>query len=139
MRDTHLPIDSHALPSGDRLLESLRHWRDADAATAAAPFAWNLRAIDANRAVVERAKGVLVLRYGIDSYQAFAVLVRWSHLSRIPVHTIAHALVHGICQGSPRTGDQQRPLIRWLEDQLRHNDPDSAGVPAPGIQSRDRP
>lgn len=130
MPRNHLAADPR--PTDDRLLESLQHWRDADlAAGAPGPNVWNLRAIDAHRAVIEHAKGALMVRYGIDSHQAFAVLVRWSHVTRIPVHTIAGALVHGICEGGPQTEDRHRPLIRWLEDQLRHNDPEQSRIPAP--------
>jgi hypothetical protein len=135
MPDNHLLTADDARPTADRLLESLRQWRDADISGAPEPFVRDLRAIDANRAVIEHAKGALMLRYGIDSYQAFAVMVRWSHLTRIPVHTIAHTLVHGICEGSPQTEHRHAPLMRWLEDQLRHNDPDLARIPAPRVWS----
>ena len=88
-----------------------------------------LRAIDANRAVIEQAKGALMLHYRINSYQAFAVLVRWSRVTQLPVRTIAHTLVHGICEGNPQTEVRHQPLIRWLEDQLRHTDPDPERIP----------
>ena len=48
-----------------------------------------------------------MLRYGINSYQAFAVLVRWSRVTRTPVHTIAHALLHGVCEGNPQAETRQ--------------------------------
>ena len=60
---------------------------------------------------------------------AFAVMVRWSRATRTPVPTLAHTLLHGICEGNPETERRQRPLVRWLEDQLRNGDPDP-GVPA---------
>ncbi len=69
-----------------------------------------------------------MLRYGIDSHQAFAVLVRWARVTHTPVHIVAHTLVHGICQGNPRTALHQRPLIRWLEVELRRNDPGPEGL-----------
>ena len=135
MTSTDFVDTDDAHPTSDRLVESLQQWRDADLAATPEPFDPELRAIDANRAVVEHAKGALMLRYGIDSYQAFAVLVRWSRATHTPVHTIADTLVHGICEGSPQTGVLQKPLMRWIESRLRINDPDTAmsspPVPSP--------
>lgn len=124
----HVLSDDDARRASDRLVRALRRWREAER-DAPAPLAPGLRAIDANRPVIEQAKGVLMLHYGIDSVQAFAVMVRWSRASRTPVQTIADVLLHGICEGNPRTQVQQRPLIRWLEEQLHHGDPDLARVP----------
>ena len=123
-------------PVGDRLLESLRQWRDADLADGPELLDHELRAIDAHRPVIEHAKGALMLRYGIDSYQAFAVLVHWARVTHTPVHTVAHTLVHGICEGSPRTEALQGPLMRWMENRLRVNDPDPAGPSEPPTWSR---
>ena len=39
--------------------------------------------------LVERAKGALMHHYGIDSYQAFAVLIAWARTSRTPVAAVA--------------------------------------------------
>lgn len=90
------------------------------------PFAPGLRAVDAGCAIVEQARGALMLHYGIDSYQALAVLVRWARVTRTSLRTIAHTFLHGICEGNPQTENRQRPLIRWLEDQLRLGDPELA-------------
>jgi hypothetical protein len=133
MPDSHLLGTEGAAPTSGRtsdgLLDSLQRWRDADRTGAPEAFVPELRAIDANRAVIEQAKGALMLHYRINSYQAFAVLVRWSRVTQLPVRTVAHTLVHGICEGSPQTEVRHRPLIRWLEDQLRHTDPDPARIP----------
>ena len=82
--------------------------------------------IDANPALIEQAKGALMLHFGVDSHQAFALLVRWARTSRTPVPTIAHTLMRGICEGNPQTEVRHRPLMRWLEAQLRNGDPDHA-------------
>ena len=79
-------------------------------------------------ALVERAKGALMLHYGVDSHQAFAVLVGWARMTRTPVPTIAHTLLRGICEGDPETDVRHRPLIRWLEAQLRNGDPGHAQI-----------
>lgn len=130
MPASQLPVQISAQRASDNLLEALRRWRAADKAVAPGPTTVpGPRVIDANRPVVERAKGVLMMRYGIDSYQAFAVMVRWSRLTRTPVLTIAQTLLRGICEGNPQTEIRQHKLIRWLEDQLRHGGPVATRIP----------
>ena len=51
------------------------------------------------------------------------LLVGWARMSCTPVPTIAQTLLRGICEGSPQTEARQRPLMRWLEVQLRDGDP----------------
>lgn len=68
-------------------------------------------------AVVEQAKGVLMLRYGIGSYEALAVLGRWSQQSGFTIPDLARAITHGVCQGHS-TGEETA-LVRWLEQRLR--------------------
>ena len=70
-------------------------------------------------AVVEQAKGVLMLRYGIGSYEAFAVLGRWSQESGVPLEDVSRAITHGVCQGHAGTALEQTGLVRWLEQRLR--------------------
>lgn len=76
-------------------------------------------AVDVLPTLVEQAKGALMLHYGIDSYQAFAVLVGWARTSGTPVAHISHTLLRGICEGNPQTEARQQALVRWLEVQLR--------------------
>jgi hypothetical protein len=70
--------------------------------------------------VVEQAKGVLVLRYGIDPGHAFTVLSAWSREADLDVHTIADTLVTAVCQGEQGRG-YDGTLVRWLEEHLRRN------------------
>lgn len=81
-------------------------------------------------ALIEQAKGALMLHYGVDSHQAFGMLVGWSRVTRTPVPTIAHTLLRGICEGSPQVEVRQRPLLRWLEEQLRDGEPGRARLRA---------
>lgn len=116
-------VVSHDFRHADnRLLESLQRRRDGAADRASDPGART----DATSALVEQAKGALMMRYGVDSYQALALLVRWAHITHAPVPTIAHALLRGICEGNPQIEVRHRPLIRWLEAQLRDGNPDPA-------------
>ena len=115
----HVPGPGGAPSIEDRLLASMREWQSPDPDGSSSYLIPALRAIESHRLVVEQAKGVLAQRFGIDSHQAFAILVRWSRTVHAPVHAIAHALIHGICEGHQQTERRQRPLMRWLEEQLR--------------------
>lgn len=119
-----LRLTPDARRSANLLLDVLQRDRVTDGApvrSAAGPSP-----SDAKRALVEQAKGALMLHYGVDSHQAFAVLVGWARRSRTPVPTVAHTLLRGICEGNPQIEVRQRPLIRWLEAQLRDSDPGQA-------------
>jgi hypothetical protein len=75
----------------------------------------------AESAVVEQAKGILMLRYGVGSYESFATLVRWSQDVDVTVVQIARTLTLGVCQGRTPSDDQGRWLLRWLEQRLRED------------------
>lgn len=109
--------------NANHLLDVLQRQRVADRPAATKPSVLGPCGVDARPALIERAKGALMLHYGIDSHQAFGVLVGWARMSRTPVATIAHTLLRGICEGSPQTEVRQRALVRWLEAQLRNSDP----------------
>jgi hypothetical protein len=117
------PPTNDARHAGTGLLDALEQWRDADRTIISESHVPEHRAIDANRATVERAKGALMRRYGMDTLQAFALMVRWSRLTHTPVHTLARTLVHGVDEPDPQPAWRHRLLIRWLEGQLRHADP----------------
>jgi len=72
---------------------------------------------EAERAIVEQAKGALMLRYGVGSYESLAALARWAHEAHVTVSEVAHALVKGICQG--RVTPETEATVRWLEHRLR--------------------
>jgi hypothetical protein len=108
--------------AANRLLEVLQRERiaDGDAATdSSVPGP----CIAAEAALIEQAKGALMVYHGVDSHRAFEVLIGWARASRSSVPTIAHTLLHGICAGDPQTEARQRPLVRWLEARLRDGGP----------------
>jgi hypothetical protein len=72
---------------------------------------------DPDSAVVEQAKGALMLRYGIGSRESLAVLERWALEAAAPVRDVADALVNGICLGS--VAPETDGMVRWLEQRLR--------------------
>jgi hypothetical protein len=80
---------------------------------------------EAEKPVVEQAKGVLMLRYGIGSYEAFAVLLGWSREAGLSVAVLARALVEGVCQGRVTSYGGRAMLVRWLEQRLRNDIPDN--------------
>jgi hypothetical protein len=122
-----MPTDPRSLTpdarrAANRLLEVLQHDRLADGAATHGTVLASYES-HARPALIEQAKGALMLHYGIDSHQAFAVLVGWARISHTPVPTIAHTLMRGICEGNPETEVRHRALMRWLEAQLRDGDP----------------
>lgn len=70
-----------------------------------------------DKALVEQAKGALMLRYGVGSRESLAVLERWGREAGVPVRDIADALVTGICLG--RVTSETDGVVRWLEQRLR--------------------
>ena len=97
----------------------------------------DLRGILARRAVIEQAKGALILRYGLDDDAAFALLRRWSQTSNVKVHTVADKLINGVCRGSPRhTGTDQ--LADWLQQQVHSPAPYRTGDARGSVSLRNR-
>ena len=84
-----LPRSTEAEPRiEDWLLDSLGRWRDLGSDGKSGHLIPELRAIEIHRPVVEQAKGMLALRYGVDSHQACVMMVRWSQAVHAPVHVI---------------------------------------------------
>jgi len=86
---------------GTGLVNALHQWRDTTWTATSECHVPEHRAIDAHRATVERAKGVLMRRYGMDAFPAFALMVRRARATHTPVHTLAGTLVHGIDLADP--------------------------------------
>lgn len=116
----HLVPTNDASHSGTGLLDALNEWRDTAWTANSECHVPEHRAIDAHRAAIERAKGALMRRYGVDTFQAFSLMVRWARQTHTPVHTLAMTLVQGIAEADPQPERRHRPLTRWLEAQLRH-------------------
>jgi|SRR5688572_19980160 hypothetical protein len=124
-----MPTDPPFSPSNERhsairLVEVMQREPMGDLLPELEAFIPEACETEANPQLLEQAKGALMLHFGIDSHQAFAMLVSWARTSRAPVPTIAHTLLRGICEGNPQTEARQRSLMRWLEGQLRNGLPD---------------
>jgi hypothetical protein len=76
-------------------------------------------AVSMETLATEQAKGVLMLRYGINSYEALAVLARWAHESASSIGELSRAITHGVCQGRKFSSRQEALLVRWIEQRLR--------------------
>ena len=85
----------------------------------------------AELAVVEQAKGVLMLRYGVGSYESLAAMARWAHEAQATLHEVAHALVKGVCQG--RVTAESQGMVRWLEQRLRGEIGEAPRAAAEGV------
>jgi hypothetical protein len=70
-------------------------------------------------AVLEQAKGALMLRLGVDSHEAFSVLLGWARTTHTSVAAIAQMLLREICEGDPHLTSRQQDVLPWLEAQLR--------------------
>lgn len=110
----------------DQVLDSLHGWpgTDKDVAEVLRLENEQLRVALDSRAVIEQAKGALVLRYGIPPERAFAVLRRWSQDRNIKLRTIADALI-AVSRGEGTTAFDA-DLLGWLQESL-----DRAEAPSP--------
>lgn len=85
-------------------------------------------AIGVRPALLEQAKGALMLHLGVDSHEAFEVLFGWARAANAPVAVIAHTLLRGVCKDDAQTDLGQRALVGWLETQLRDTAADRARI-----------
>jgi ANTAR domain len=126
-----VPSDDGAPPPAvpepaNQVLDSLHGWPSTDKDVTEVLRLENeqLRVAMDSRAVIEQAKGALVLRYGIPPERAFAVLRRWSQDRNIKLRTIADALI-AVSRGEGTTAFDA-DLVGWLRESL-----DRAEAPSP--------
>ncbi|HWM02798.1 MAG TPA: ANTAR domain-containing protein [Actinophytocola sp.] len=84
--------------------ESVQHANEAVAASAE------------NRAVIEQAKGSLMLAYGLNADQAFAMLNWWSSHRNLKVRELATRLVENWESGTATSDDLRRRFDTLLHD-----------------------
>lgn len=80
--------------------------------------------------LLEQAKGALMFRYGVSSYEALGVLLRWSRETGASVTELSRALTHGVCQGRRPHAGGTPWLVRWVEQSLRNDLVDDVDAPA---------
>lgn len=122
-------VTPDARRTANRLVDELERERIARRAApdSSALGSWEF---DVKPAHIEQAKGALMLHFGVNSHQAFAVLLGWARTSQTSVAVIVHTLLRGVCEGNPQTEMRQRALVRWLEVQLSDDGPDDAQLSA---------
>lgn len=128
---SHTPVERSALEAEDQVLDSL-HGVDrtdsnrpvgderADELVALRREIELLREV-VGEAVVERAEGALMLRYGIDANRAYEILTGWSQECNIDLHTLADALINVVCTESEHGQAIEPTVLRWIEEQLRRD------------------
>jgi hypothetical protein len=103
--DTWTSLDGYYIDlTDDFRAESEEHANEAVAASSEA------------RAVIEQAKGSLMLAYGLDADQAFAMLNWWSSHHNIKVRTLAARLVETWQQGSVTSDEMRKRFDALLHD-----------------------
>jgi hypothetical protein len=80
-----------------------------------------------HRATIEQAKGSLMLAYGLDADQAFAMLQWWSSSRNVKIRDLANRLID-----TARTGEASDTGIRNRFDVLLH---DISGPPEPAVSA----
>jgi ribosomal protein S28E/S33 len=80
-----------------------------------------------HRATIEQAKGSLMLAYGLDADQAFAMLQWWSSSRNVKIRDLANRLID-----AARTGEASDTGIRNRFDVLLH---DISGPPEPAVSA----
>lgn len=84
-------------PASGRVTELFGYFidvTDSHRAAAAREATASIQASAERRAVIEQAKGVLMVVYGVEEEPAFELLRRASNLANVPVRDIAQTLVH---------------------------------------------
>jgi len=75
--------------------------------TRSATTSRQVQQVVASRAIIDQAKGVLILRFRVDAEAAFKILRGWAAETDSTPQVVAQTLVHGVC----------------LQDTTRHWDP----------------
>ena len=92
--------------------------RQPDAAALAEEVA-NLRRALETRTVIDEAKGMLMLDFGLDEEGAIAYLKRFSHDSNTKLHDVAERIVEVLTgRASDRTSHTSATLLNDLQERL---------------------
>lgn len=79
----------------DRIVVAVRAWDAVPGGSGQSREARRRRRRNSKRALVEQAKGAVMLQYGVNSHVALGMLARWARGLDIPIERLAKALVDG--------------------------------------------
>jgi len=69
-------------------------------------------------AMVERAKGAIMLRLGVGSPEALGLLLAWAKDAHTDLPHLAEVVVRGLCHGEHDVIAAEPLLVRWLETRM---------------------
>jgi hypothetical protein len=104
--DDRRPRDGAGPGPLDRLVHAVVAWDKVPRRCAAAP-------VEQDSVTVDRAKGAIMLRYGVNSHVAMAMITRWARDTHLSVAVVARALVEGAVR-SGRLPHDQHQIGEWL-------------------------
>jgi hypothetical protein len=78
-------------------------------------------------ALVEQAKGALMLLYGVEAGAAHALLDHWSRVSGYGQVPLSEALLYGVSPDGRSAPPED--VVLWLTHQLRCEGPAAPGLP----------
>jgi ANTAR domain len=96
----------------DRIVAAVRTWDAMGAADSPTSAARRRRTRYSTRAVVEQAKGAVMLRYGVESHVALGILACWARGLDIPFARLAQAVVDGVTEEGGSTWPSPGPSTR---------------------------
>lgn len=71
----------------------------------------------ASRAIIDQAKGVLILAFRVDAQAAFQILRSWAAEANSTPQLVAQTLVHGVCL-QETTGQWDPALLAYISAAL---------------------
>jgi ANTAR domain len=97
----------------DRIVAAVRTWdtMGADGSPSLATRRRRRRS-SSTRAVVEQAKGAVMLRYGVEPHVALGILACWARGLDIPFGKLAQAVVDGVTEEDSAAWPQRDPPAR---------------------------
>ena len=105
------PVATNGSPL-DRIVAAVRTWDAMGADGNPTTAARRRRRRYSTRAVVEQAKGAVMLRYGVESHVALGILACWARGLDIPFEKLAQAVVDGVTEESGSSWPSHDPPVR---------------------------
>ena len=105
------PVAKNGSPL-DRIVAAVRTWDTMGADGSPTLARRRRRRSSSTRAVVEQAKGAVMLRYGVEPHVALGILACWARGLDIPFDKLARAVVDGVTEESASAWPGHDPPAR---------------------------